>query len=142
MLGYLLLVLSAVALIVTLSRAWRTRQFLSRAVRAPGTVTRITVTSEEVPAYGDNSAVTTRYFTPHVEFARQDGTLTEFESSVADIKTPGFSVGEVETVVYEPGDPWATAQIDDLGVWRRTLLSGLATVLLLLSSIVVFWNAD
>jgi hypothetical protein len=127
-----LLVLCAAALTVTLVLVWRTRAFLSRAARVPGRVTRITVETQEFPGYGaDHPPETTFHYTPHVEFARADGTLVEFRSNVSHPGTPLHKEGDAVTVVYERGDP-STAQIAGPAVWRNAVFSGIATSALLL----------
>jgi hypothetical protein len=131
-----LIVLTAAALAATLGLAWRTRRFVSRAVRTTGKVTRNEAEKQEWEGYGsDHPAETTWSFRPHVSFTLEDGSRVEFASRVAHPRSPIYQPGQEVGVVYERADPSGTAQIADLGVWRHTVYAGIGAVVLLLVTV-------
>lgn len=122
-------------IIVTLVLAWRTRRFLARAARAPGTIAR--VTAEETKQWqgeGRGSEIVTTYVA-HVEFQPAGGPRVEFRSASLNDR-PG--VGQAVTVAYDQARPEATAKIDDGVVWRPTVIAAGVTFLLVLYSLWTF----
>jgi uncharacterized protein DUF3592 len=109
--------LVAVGLTVTLLLAWRTRRFLTRAARASGRISHIFVETRHWKGHGaDHPAETTMYYTPHVEFSPEDGSLLSF----AGLPLAGRSLykqGDVVTVVYDRAKPGTTAKIEGPAVW-------------------------
>jgi hypothetical protein len=133
---YGLLVLNAVALIVTAFLAWQTRRFLSRASRANGTVARVTMSESETMSYGaDHPARSVRDYTPHVRFELPDGTPIEFESRVSHPGSPQYQAGQSVTVVYDRANPAATAELAGPAVWRGAIFAAIGSVVLLLATL-------
>jgi len=131
---YGLLILNAVALVGTAFLMWRTRRFLSRATRAQGTVTRVTMTETETMSYGaDHPASTARDFTAHVTFPLEDGSQVEFASRESHSSQP--MIGKAVTVVYDRANPAGSAEIEGPAVWRFTIWAGLGTLVLLIATL-------
>jgi len=132
----ILISLTSAALIVTLGLAWRTRRFMARAVRTSGRIRNITMDLVEWESYGsDHPAQTTRSYTPHVEFTREDGYKVEFRSRVSHPGSSLYRQGQEVTVVYERSDPAGTAEIAGPAVWRSVIFSAIGTVVLLLVTV-------
>jgi Protein of unknown function (DUF3592) len=128
--------LVAVGLTVTLLLVWRTRRFLSRAARASGTISHVSVETRHYKGHGsDHPEETTMYYTPHVEFSSEDGSLLTFAGSERAGNSQ-YKQGDVVAVVYDRGKPGTTAQIEGPDVWWRVWLSGLATLALFVYTIV------
>src|SRR5712691_9716871 len=73
---------NAAALTVTFLLAWQTRRFLARAARASGRISHVSVETKHWTGYGsDHPEETTMYYTPHVEFPLEDGSLLSFPGS-------------------------------------------------------------
>lgn len=126
---------TAAALIVTFLLAWRTRRFLSRAARASGRISHVSVETKHWKGHGaDHPAETTMYYTPHVEFSSEDGSLLSFPGSPL-AGSSLYKQGDVVAVVYDRTQPRTTAQIDGPNVWLHVGLSGLATLVLFLITV-------
>jgi Protein of unknown function (DUF3592) len=133
---YGLLILNAAALTLTGGLTWWTRRFLSRASRAKGTVTRVTLSETETMSYGaDHPATTARDYTPHVAFKLRDGSPIEFESRVSHPGQPLYQAGSLVTVVYDRTNPAATAEIEGPAVWRNAIFAAMGTVVLLIATL-------
>lgn len=127
--------LTAAGLTVTSLLVWRTRRFLSRAARASGRVSRVNVETRHWKGHGsDHPAETTMYYTPHVEFSLEDGSLLSFPGSPL-AGSSLYKQGDVVAVVYDRAKPRTTAQIEGPNVWLPVGLSGLATLVLFLFTI-------
>jgi hypothetical protein len=127
--------LTAVGLTVTLLLAWRTRRFLSRAAKVSGRISHISVETRHWKGHGsDHPAETTMYYTPHVEFSPEDGSLLSFAGSPLAGNSL-YRQGDVVAVVYDRAKPGTTAQIEGPAVWWHVGLSGLATLVLFLFTI-------
>jgi len=123
---------TAAALIVTFLLAWRTRRFLARAARVSGRISHVSVETKHWKGHGsDHPAETTMYYTPHVEFPLDDGSLLSFPGS-PHAESSLYKQGDVVGVVYDRAQPGTTAQIDGPNVWLSVVLSGLATLVLFL----------
>jgi hypothetical protein len=135
---YGLLVLNGVALLAAAVLTGRTRRFLSRARRAPGTITRIAMSETETMSYGaDHPASTVRSYTPHVAFQLEDGARVEFESRVSHPSLPLYQAGQTVTVVYDRANPGATAEIEGAAVWRSAIFAAIGAVLLLVATLLM-----
>ena len=118
-----ILVVGAVLAVRTAVLAWRTRQFLARAARASGRITRFEQERRVTPGgYGESSETTTYHY-PYVEFALEDGSLVTFRSRLGE-ETPTFRMDQIVTVVYELDCPETTAEIEGPASWQQVWLSG------------------
>jgi len=128
--------LIAVGLTVTLLLVWRTRRFLSRATRVSGRVSHIGVKTRHYKGYGadHSSEETTMYYTPHVEFSSEDGSLLSFAGS-EHAENSLYKQGDVVPVVYDRAKPGTTAQIEGPDVWTRVWVSGFVTLVLFIYTI-------
>jgi len=128
-------VLTAIALTATSLLAWRTRRFLSRAARVSGRVSHIQVETRHWKGHGaDHPAETTMYYTPHIEFPLEDGSLLAF-SGLPLAGRSLYKQGDVVAVVYDRAKPDTTAAIEGGHVWRHVVWSGLVTVVLFLFTV-------
>ncbi len=129
---YVLLALIAVGVVVTTMQAIRIRRFLARAVHVPGKVVNVVPENHEFGGSHGQSAETVVYYANFVEFSLPDGSLIKFRSRVEHPRSPIYARGQTVTVVYEPGSPTATAEIEGPAVWRPAIFSAIATVALAL----------
>jgi len=129
---YVLLALIAIGVVVTAVQAIRIRRFLAQAVRVPGKVVNVVPENHEFGGSHGQSAETVVYYANFVEFPMPDGSVVKFRSRVEHPRNPIYARGQTVTVVYEPGSPTATAEIEGPAVWRPAIFTALATVVLVL----------
>ena len=130
-------VASVAALLVAAFFAWRAWRFTSRAVRATGTIMRIVREEVETMSYGaDHPAQTSLWFRPHVSFRDVAGATHDFASRVAHPSSPRWEVGTTVTVLYAPGDPAATAEIEGAAVWRPAIFAGIGATIAVLFTLI------
>lgn len=131
-----LLVLNAAALTLTAALTWRTRRFLTRAVRTSGRIAEITMELHEWASHGsDHPAETVSHFTPFVEFTGEGGSTVRFRSRVSHPRSSLYREGQVVDVVYERTDPAGTAEIAGPAVWRSVVFSAIGSSVLLLFTV-------
>ena len=88
---------------------------------------------QESPGYGsDHPPETVSYHIPVVELALEDGSRLRFRSRVAHPRSSLYRHGQAVEVVYQRSDPATTAEIAGPAVWRSAVLSAVATLALLL----------
>jgi len=128
---------SALAVLVTAVLAFKAWRFVSGGVRAPGRIRRIEREEAETMSYGaDHPAQTHVSFRPHVEFKDASGASVTFASRVAHPSQPMYEIGGDVTVVYDPANPAATAEILGPAVWRNSIFAAIGTVVVVLFTVI------